>query len=105
MSETPIPNPPLSAAERAVAAALSSSELGEIDHTLLSHSRTQWTKVAMVVMKTLGDMRDRHPGLTDLFYAERLQHLVANAKLESQGNITVMRFSEVRLPQSANQPE
>ena len=39
----------------------------------------------------------------DLFYAERLRKLVQDGKLESQGNLHYMRFSEVRLPEKPNQ--
>ena len=105
MSEIPIANPPLTVEERAVAMALSASELDEIDQTLMSHSLNQWRKVAMVVIKTLNEMSSRHPRLTDLFYAERLQELVARGMLESHGNLAYMRFSEVRLPHTNNQPE
>jgi hypothetical protein len=36
-------------------------------------------------------------GIPDLFYAQRIRHLIASGQLESQGNTTSMRFSEVRL--------
>jgi hypothetical protein len=37
------------------------------------------------------------PGIPDLFYAQHIRHLIATGQLESQGNTTSMRFSEVRL--------
>jgi len=38
------------------------------------------------------------PKVPDIFYAERVRNLVAEGKLESQGNLLYMGFSEVRLP-------
>jgi hypothetical protein len=43
------------------------------------------------------------PGVADIFYADRVRHLVAEGKLESQGNILCMRLGEVKL-QSPTQP-
>jgi hypothetical protein len=40
----------------------------------------------------------RIPNVPDVYYAQRVCHLVEVGKLESQGNLAFMRFSEVRLP-------
>jgi len=37
------------------------------------------------------------PRVPDFFYTERIRHLVVAGKLESEGNLDYMRFSEVRL--------
>jgi len=37
------------------------------------------------------------PGIPDIYYANRVRALVEAGRLESQGNLDYMRFSEVRL--------
>lgn len=103
--EIPIPNPPISPEEQALVANLTSQDLAVIDATILSSARPWWQKVAMVVSRTLDELEDRYPELTDAFIAERVQALVNAAQLESQGNLHHMRFSEVRRAQDPSQPE
>jgi hypothetical protein len=38
------------------------------------------------------------PGLPDVYFAERLKLLVAAGRLEAQGDLDRMRFSEARSP-------
>ena len=105
MSEIPQPEPPLTAQEFALVASLSPSEVGAIDRTLVANTHARWRKVAMVVGKTMGELPDRRRGIPDIYYAQRVRKLVEDGALESQGNLAFMRFSEVRLPQSTDQPE
>lgn len=105
MSEIPQPEPPLSAEEVALVASLTPLEVGAIDRALLANTRDRWQKVAMVVGKTMGELPNRLPGIPDTYYALRVRKLVEDGALESQGNLAFMRFSEVRLPQSRDQPE
>ena len=98
MDEIPIPNPPLSQHERTQVAKLSASELDAIDTAVLSCTRSQWRKVAMVVSLSLEALSQQYPQFSDVFYAERVAALVTAGKLESQGNLAHMRFSEVRQP-------
>jgi len=96
MDETPIPNPPLSATERAPLARLSSADLEAIDSAVLSCAQGRWRKVAIVVGLCMESLGKRYRGFLDVFYAERVRALVDSGKLESQGNLAYMRFSEVR---------
>ena len=105
MSEIPQPEPPLTAEELALVASLSAAEVGAIDRALLANTHDRWRKVAMVVGKTMGELTNRRHGIPDTYYAQRVRKLVENGALESQGNLAFMRFSEVRLPQSRDQPE
>lgn len=50
-------------------------------------------------MRAESALKNRYPGLCYIFYAQRLIHLVEEDRLESQGNLEHMRFSEVRIPQ------
>ena len=96
--EIPIPNPPLRDEEQAVVAALSDTDLQTINTTILAHASTRWLKVARVVGLTADTLQHRFPRLSHSFYAQRVSQLVADGRLDSQGNLLFMRFSEVRLP-------
>ena len=77
---------------------LSYEAIQAIDYLLLSHAHAKWRKVAMIVALTMTDPENRNRGIPDLFYAQRVRKLVEEGRLESQGNLQEMRFSEVRLP-------
>jgi uncharacterized protein DUF3658 len=98
--EVPVPLDPLKPEEEARIALFTESELNAIDEALLSNALPQWRKVAMVVALTTRGF-DFVPSLPDVFYAGRIKQLVAGGRLESQGNLEFMRFSEVRLPQAS----
>jgi hypothetical protein len=97
--EIPMANPPLSAEEQSVAAKLTDLDLQAINAAILANSSNGWLKVARVVMRTEDALRDRYPGLSFVFYAQRLIRLVEECRLESQGDLECMRFSEVRIPE------
>ncbi|ALQ10064.1 hypothetical protein D172_018450 (plasmid) [Pseudoalteromonas sp. Bsw20308] len=74
---------------------LSQYELELIDNTLYSHTSERWQKIAMVIAKSL-KLRDQFKDLNDVKLLLRVHHLINTSKLESQGNIKAMRFSEVK---------
>jgi hypothetical protein len=94
--EVPVPIDPLTAEQEARIAQLTDTDLNEIDNCILSNATTQWRKVAMVVALTMNALSDLFSDLPDSFYAIRIQKLVAQGRLTSQGNVEFMRFSEVR---------
>jgi hypothetical protein len=96
--EIPIANPPLSPEEQSVVAKLSDADLHVIDNTILANCARHWYKVARVVSMTEETLRPRYAGLSFIFYAQRLTQLADEGRLDSQGDISFMRFSEVRLP-------
>jgi hypothetical protein len=96
--EIPQANPPLSAAEQGVVDALTEQDLAIIDAAILGECTTHWYKVARVAGRTEDALAARYPGLSVIFYAQRLIQLAEEGRLESQGNLKWMRFSEVRLP-------
>ncbi len=70
----------------------------DYDEALLQQATERWQKAAKIigqVMMSIGE--NEWPG--DTYLAERLQALVTAGKLESQGDLSRIRFSEVRLPQ------
>ena len=105
MSEIPQPDEPPSAEQLKLIESLSPAEVSDIDRALLSNTHDRWRKVAMVVGKTMGELQNRRHGIPDTYYAQRVRLLVEGGALESQGNLAYMRFSEVRRPQSTDQPD
>ena len=97
--EIPIPDPPLSPEEEAKVAKLTSKEIEAIDEALMSNAKPRWRKVAMLVGLAMGQLQNRTLGIPDLYYAQRVRKLVEAGRLESEGNLAYMRFSEVRLPE------
>jgi Protein of unknown function/Sel1 repeat len=75
------------------------SELvARIDAAILAHATPSFQKVARLVSMAMKSIPDAPGTVTDVFYAQRIMHLVRTGQMESQGNLRRMRFSEVRLP-------
>jgi hypothetical protein len=94
------PDPPLTVDQQQRVDQLSGPEIDAIDEALLEDACDRWRKVARIVGTAVGKLRDRIPDVPDLYYAQRVRHLVAIGRLESQGNLEFMRFSEVRVPRN-----
>lgn len=77
-------------------AALSPEQVLAIDSALLMHASGQWRKVAFVVATVMTTIPDRTQGIPDVFYAQHIKELVAAGKLEAHGDLSRMRYSEVR---------
>jgi hypothetical protein len=92
------PDPPLNAEQSLHVSRLTQEELWEMDRVLLEQASENWKKVSRIVGMTMTELRGRIPHVPDLYYAQRVRHLVEAGKLESQGNLAYMRYSEVRLP-------
>ena len=92
------PDPDLTEEQRALINKLNLEDIQEIDKALLANACDYWRKVARVVGATMMELPERVPGIPDIYYAERIKELVKKGLLESQGNLSYMRFSEVRLP-------
>lgn len=74
---------------------MGAAEIEAIDQALLSNVSNEWRKVAMVVGMAMDEYSI--PGIPDVFYAQRVRRLAELGRLESQGNLAYMRFSEVRV--------
>jgi len=94
------PGTDLSEEEQELVSKLKPADLELIDRTLLSACAPSWRKVARVVGTALNSFQDQLPEIPDGYYAQRIALLVSSGRLESQGNLEHMRFSEVRLPGS-----
>jgi hypothetical protein len=95
--EVPIPNPPISAEEKAAGDLLCQLELEAIDVCILSHCADHFYKVARVMGQTEDELAERFPKLSYVFYTQRLKRLVDTGRLVAAGDVFKMRFSEVRL--------
>ena len=74
------------------------SSQAEIDEAILSVVTTRWQKVSMVIVRALGK---RHHQAHDSVYQEigaRIEALIAEGKVQCQGNPKRWRHSEVRIP-------
>ena len=72
--------------------------LRKIDAALLSQVPKRWRKVAMIVGLGMEVLEDQHLGIPDLYYAQRVTLLVERGKLPAQGDLSQMRYCEVRQP-------
>ena len=91
------PDTELSDEEQEAVSKLTPSEVELIDRALLSECAASWRKVARVVGTILNSLDEQMPQVPVGYYAQRIGLLVASGKLESQGNLKHVRFSEVRL--------
>jgi hypothetical protein len=94
------PDASLTKEERELVESLSEAEILAVDEALLSNSAPQWRKVARVVGVTMMSLAGRLAGVPDVFFSQRLMKLADQGRLESQGDLSRMRFSEVRLPRA-----
>jgi hypothetical protein len=73
-----------------------------VDSLILSYAGEHWRKVAMIISKVLLEFertRTRTRTEADEYeIADRIRALVEDGKLEAQGNLSLWRNSEVRLP-------
>lgn len=95
--EEPEEDGPLTEEQQESVNRLTAEEIQKIDGALLANASTQWRKVAGVVGGAMTANSGIISQIPDIFYAERVRELVAAGKLESQGNLEFMRYSEVRL--------
>jgi hypothetical protein len=77
---------------------LTEGEVHEIDIALLSNTNDRWRKVAMVVATTMMDFPCRIEGIPDIYYSQRIRYLVDKKQLIARGDLSCMRYSEVRKP-------
>jgi hypothetical protein len=96
--ETPETNPPITADEKAAVRRLTDEELELIDTTILNSVRHDWQKLAMVCFRVHEKLCARFPVFSYSLYAQRIAFLADQGRLEAQGDLDYMRFSEVKLP-------
>lgn len=94
------PDTELDDVERAVVLALTEEQVGRLDEELLARCSRSWRKVARVASQLFLEPPEGLPPIPVGYAIQRAQALVAAGRLEAQGDLDYMRYSEVRLPPS-----
>ena len=76
----------------------------DLDALILSVSRTQWQKVAMIITRVIQACERNGVEVGEVAIAKRIPKLVEDGKLQGAGNLGRWRNSEVRLPDEATDP-
>lgn len=84
--------------EERTVAALTGAQIALIDSVLLAACARSWRKVARIAAAAMTDGPQELADVPAGFFARRVKALVQSGRLESQGDLDYMRFSEVRLP-------
>jgi Protein of unknown function len=69
-----------------------------IDAAILGIAMTRWQKTAMIIVKSQENLRASKVEASHDDIAERIYALASQGRLEGQGDLTLWRHSEVRLP-------
>ncbi|QDH69919.1 DUF3658 domain-containing protein [Marilutibacter alkalisoli] len=96
-------DPPPDAEALKLIAALRPEQVQAIDAAVMRAAGRNWRKVAFVVGTAMGTLPELAPGIPDVFYTQRVISLVSQGRLESQGDLSRMRYSEVRIPRQAGE--
>jgi hypothetical protein len=70
----------------------------QLDALILATAKSSWRKVAMIIGKVGYGLEGMNQAIEDERIAERIQALANAGCLESKGNISHPRHSEVRSP-------
>jgi hypothetical protein len=84
---------------------ISPAQLEIIDNLLMSFITEQWRKTAFVIGKTMKALKENNPielfgkykDFEVMLLAQRIDYLVTNQKIKSNGNNKAIRFSELRI--------
>jgi len=88
---------PLSVEQQKFVSELSLEDIQKIDETLLLNTSLHWRKVAMIIGSTMVvGFKNEYQNIPDIYFSQRIAYLVKMGKLESQGDLRRMRYSEVR---------
>lgn len=98
----PADRPPDAEALKLIAA-LTPTQIEAIDATVMHAAGLSWRKVSFVVGTAMHALYGRVSRIPDAFYAQRVASLVSQGRLESLGDLSRMRYSEVRVPSQAGE--
>ena len=73
----------------------------KLDAALLRSASKTWRKMARLVADAMIEMEPTLPTVSYAYYGHRLRQLVETGILESRGELSVMRFCELRLREQA----
>lgn len=89
-------DPELTPKQTKLVSALSDDQVQNIDNAILSVADEQFRKIAYIVGTVMSDSHNRLIEIPDVFYSQRVKHLVAIGLLDVQGNLKNMRSCEVK---------
>ena len=72
----------------------------QIDEVIFSVLKPNWRKVAMIITQAHDVFENRHIDIAYDVIASRIEALCEEGRIDSQGNLSNWRGSEVRLPQA-----
>ena len=72
--------------------------VSDLDELIFSVMKPIWRKTAMVIAMTSKQCEARAPTLDDKVIGARIAALVDAGRIDSQGDLSMWRHSEVRLP-------
>jgi hypothetical protein len=72
-----------------------------IDERILFFVRPQWRKVAFILTKVVHEFDAKGISVSEERLEKRLRVLIKLKQIESAGDVSRWRFSEVRLPMSS----
>ena len=75
---------------------LSEVQLKDIDSVLIAATSKQWRKLARIVGTAMMNQKDRVASISDIYYAQRVYHLVETKILQAYGSLNTMRMCEAR---------
>lgn len=76
---------------------MSTNQNSDIDNAILAVVREQWRKVAFIIATVVHARNDQAVEDDYNLVAARIVALVEQGRLESQGDLSNLRYSEVRL--------
>ncbi len=87
--------------ERILIKKLRPEDISLIDKTIHSNITELFRKTARVVADVSDELKERYPEITYLFYSERIRLMVKRGIVESQGDLNMMRYSEIKKAQKS----
>jgi len=89
----------MTAEQKSMVDQLSEADIKEIERNLLENASDEWCKVGRIVLTTMIEREEGVTGLPESFFAHRIAKLVKEGLLESRGDASNIKLTEVRLTQ------
>ena len=77
----------------------------DLDAVIMAHAEARWRKVALIAALTMSDCGVAPTDANMDIVVARLRDLAASGRLEAQGDLSLPRFSEARLPAATGRRE
>lgn len=91
-------DPPPTAEDLAMIASAPREVVAKLDKALMDATSKDWRKMARLVGDAMLELDSVLPELSDSYYAYRLRSFIEAGALEARGDVSIMRFCEIRRP-------